>query len=148
MPKNDTPPSFAELIEDAQNAPDLLGAPPPGDIASPFGSALPAGHRLVDTSKEELKLESPTVVHAHYSKVYNLCNAAESAEYDEQHGLIANSPFLEKATKNKPMLTLRKDETHVTKDGDWLALLQWVSSYPSAVRKRRLLQPMQDDSED
>ena len=147
MPKNDTPPSFAELIEEAQNAPDLLGAPPPGELSSPFGTPLPPGHRIIDTSRDETRLESPTVHHAHYSKVYNLCNQAESAEYDEQHGLIANSPHLDKATKNKPMLTLRKDETHVTKDGDWLALLQWVSSYPSTTRKRRVENP-EDPSED
>ena len=141
----DAPETFAELIDKAQKAPDPLAAPSaPLPFANPF--QMPEfKERTVDTADEPLRIDSPRLIHAHHSNVFNLGDGGDRQAYDALHTRIANSPPLEKAFKENPTLTLRRDENHVTKDGDWLALIQYVESYPDRTRRAK---PSRDEEQD
>lgn len=140
MANNDRPQTFDELINEVQQLPDPF-KPPTGDSASPFSVPLPPGDRFRDTSKELLLHPDAQrdFTYKHESEVYNLCNREERAAYDEQQTEIAN---------NK-LLVMRRDEVHWTKEGDGLALLQWIELIPNkdkaAARLRREAPAAEDD---
>jgi hypothetical protein len=117
MSKNDTPPSFAELIEDAQRTPtsDSLGV----DISSPFPSVLPAEH-VVRNMDEEDPAKIPGVPKYKYDahvKFYEL--PGDIDQYQETLNEILNGHAI-----------LRFEERHFTKEGDCLVVVNYLTYTP------------------
>jgi hypothetical protein len=111
MGKNtgDTPPTFEQIIEQAQaNHPTV-------DPTTPFARSLPTGESFVDTANEPFKRRDD-VEYISHSSMLDLSTADGRNEYDTLQTRIANAKDL----------IVRRDEIHWTKEGDCLALVQWV----------------------
>lgn len=139
---NERPQSFDELIDEVQKLPDPFKPPAGADMSNPFGIPLPPNERFVDTAHDVLKNpEARDFDYSHHSEVYNLCNREERKEYDETQSRIANDK----------LLIMRRDEVHWTKEGDGLALLQWIELTPNKAKtaaRRRGEENGEDDSDE
>lgn len=119
-------------------------------FANPFQMPLPQGERLIDTSHAALRVGPRKLIYSYEAEVYNLCNTEERTDYKTLMSSIANAPSPEHATKDKPAMMLVKSipDKHVTKDGDWLALVEWVECYPDKTEKEGRLGQKDDDDDD
>lgn len=131
MGKNDAPQSFAEIIDEVQSKNGSV------DPASPFSKPLPPGERLVDTAGDMLRRRDAYEYKSH-TKTFNLYGEEGATAYDELQSRIANSSDL----------LLRRDEIHWTKEGDCLALVQWIEFIPKKVPPGRHGRDDDDDDDD
>ncbi len=123
MAKGNTP-SFADLIEDAQRTP---GAPGRGhDLTSPFGARQPADHRVVDLGGDGDQV--PGGAEFDYAAhVDRFVLPTDKIEYEE----VLNTILQAKAV-------LRYEDRSITKEGDAIVLICYLTYKPSARREARL----------
>lgn len=126
----DGPDGFAAAIEEAQRVPQASLQTPP-DLASPFSMPTPKGHRVVDGDEPGKVPGGVEHDYEHHSKVLNLCDDGECAEYDEIMNQCLNGTAI-----------LRKESETFTKDGDHLVAVKWMTYKPKEKK------PEDDEGED
>jgi len=123
MAKGNTP-SFADLIEDAQRTP--AGPVRGHDLTNPFGARQPSDHRVVDLDNGGDKVPGAADFdyEAHVSRF--VIPGDETAYQD-----VLNSILQAKAV-------LRYEDRSITKDGDCVVVICYLTYKPSARREARL----------
>jgi len=123
MTKGNTP-SFADLIEDAQRTP---GTPGRGqDLTSPFGVRPPADHRVVDLGGDGDKV--PGAADFDYeAHVDHFVLPSDKLAYEA----VLNSILQAKAV-------LRYEDRSITKEGDCIVVICYLTYKPSPGREVRL----------
>lgn len=129
-------PGFAALIEEAQRLPATPGSVPP-EITSPFGGPLPPDHRVVEDLPGGSKIAG-VVEYDYEAHVEVLCvnRKDERALYVE----VLNDILSGKAM-------LRYEDRTVTKDGDAMITICWMTRKPRPA-KTKLSFVGSDDTDD
>ena len=130
MPKGSTP-SFADLIEEAQRTP---GHPGRGaDLTNPFASRQPPDHRVVDLGGDDGQVPG-------------------AAEYDYEahvdHFVLPGDKSGYEGVLNqilKGKAVLRYEDRSITKEGDCIVVICYLTYQPSARREARLRREAEDD---
>jgi hypothetical protein len=125
------PPSFADLIEEAQRTP---GAPGRGhDLTSPFGVPQPADHRVVDLGGAGDQVPGATDFD-YEAHVDHFVLPRDKAGYES----VLNSILQAKAV-------LRYEDRSITKEGDCIVVICYLTYKPSARREARLRREAEND---
>ena len=133
MGKNDVPPGFADLIEQAQRSPVPNKRLAPGDLSSPFPMPLPADHRLVNNV--DLPDKTPGVPQYDFEPhVEFFCIPKDARLYEEAMSRILNGKAV-----------LRYEEKTFTKEGDFLIAICYLTYKPNP---RRLAQERREEQEE
>jgi hypothetical protein len=125
------PPTFADLIEEAQRTP---GTPGRGhDLTNPFGGRAPADHRVVDLGGDGDQV--PGAPDFDYeAHVDHFVLPSDKAAYEA----VLNSILQAKAV-------LRYEDRSITKDGDCIVVICYLTYKPSARREGRLRREAEDE---
>ena len=127
MGKTDAPPSFADLIEQAQRTPKEGGLGV--DVSSPFSVPVPDGHQLVNLDEED-PLKVPGVPQYNYEahvEYYELPSDVKA--YEATLNTVLNGNAI-----------LRFEDRHFTKEGDCVVIVNYLTYKPPPKEK--------DDDED
>ena len=119
MAKNDAPPSFAELIEQAQRMPETgsLGT----DVSSPFPLPIPAEHQVVDLDDPE---KVPGVPKYNYeAHVVHYTLPADCRAYEITLNEILNGHAV-----------LRYEDRHFNKESDCIVVISYLTYVPPPAR--------------
>jgi hypothetical protein len=122
MGKNDAPPSFADLIENAQKAPErrvMRGA----ELSSPFGSPLPPEHRVVD---DDPRLIAGVPEFDYQAHVAHLVLPTDAVKYES---------ILNDALSGKCII--RKEDSNFTKEGDYIVIVIYMTKLERPRRPNR-----------
>lgn len=124
MSKNDIPASFADLIQEAQKAPERLGGRG-SDLSSPFGVPLPPEHRVVDDDPQKISgvPEFDYEAHVAYMTLPN-----DAAKYED---------ILNGALSGKHIM--RSEDKTFTKEGDCIVVAIYLTKKdrPRRAQRRR-----------
>lgn len=134
MAKSEAPPSFAEIIEQAQKTP--VNAGPLGtDVSSPFPLPLPDDHRVVDMDKDD-PAKAPGVPVYDYTAHVKCFNLPQDIEkYETVLNEILNGHAI-----------LRFEDRHFTKEGDCVVVVNYLTYTPKPKVKKDK-NPGEDDED-
>lgn len=123
MGKTDAPPSFADLIQEAQKTPQStsMGV----DVSSPFPTPIPDDHVLRNLDEEEDPLKAPGVPKYNYEahvQYYEL--PSDNTAYENTLNEILNGNAI-----------LRYEERHFTKEGDCIIVVNYLTYKPPPKEK-------------
>ena len=118
MAKSDAPPSFAEIIQEAQRIPpdvEGLGI----DVSSPFPLPVPNDHRVVNLDDEDPAKIPGTPKYAFEAHVKCFYLPKDNLEYETVLNLLLNAHAL-----------LRYEDRHFTKEGDCIVVICFCTYKP------------------
>jgi hypothetical protein len=125
------PPSFADLIEEAQRTPAVPGRG--HDLTSPFGGRQPSDHRIVELGGDGDQV--PGAADFDYeAHVDHFVIPSDKAAYES----VLNSILQAKAV-------LRYEDRSITKEGDCIVVICYLTYKPSARREARLRREAERD---
>lgn len=122
MGKTDAPPSFANLIEEAQKTP--AGGGLGIDVSSPFALPIPDDHQVVNLDNED-PAKVPGIPKYNYEahvKFYQL--PSDTQEYENTLNEILNGNAI-----------LRFEDRHFTKEGDCVVIINYLTYKPPPEEK-------------
>lgn len=122
MGKSDAPPSFADLIEEAQKTPPSNGLG--SDVSSPFPLPVPDDHQVRNLDEED-PLKAPGVPKYNYE--------AHVAHYELPSDINAYENTLNEILNGNAIL--RFEDRHFTKEGDCIVIVNYLTYKPPPKEK-------------
>ncbi len=122
MGKSDAPPSFADLIAQAQKTPPANGLG--FDVSSPFPLPLPDDHQVRNLDEEEDPAKAPGIPKYNYeAHVDYYTMPTDKAQYEATLNTILNG-----------LAILRYEDRHFTKEGDCIVVICYLTYQPPPER--------------
>lgn len=134
MAKPDAPLSFADLIESAQKTPPRRVNPGThDDLSSPFPSADPPDHRVVDLTDVDPEKIPGVAEYSYEAHVEHFCLPQDIVGYQNVLNKVLNAKAI-----------LRYEDRSLTKDGDCIIVICYLT-YTANRRAERLRRDNADD---